>query len=702
MKSSLMLLALFILLLLAPVAVVHAATPDDMNQDLSRLDRLIVPVSEQCSQAQPPLAVTDFENGISGVSVKGAVASLNSSQPIFGTRSMDLALSGTTQATIKLDTQNTDPLKYTGIMLWAKPSVDGIKVSIGVTASNGIFTSRSQTLRYSGEALPVYIDFASMGGMSKEIGGIMSITVTFYPTNGGNVEIDDVSLVDASYGSFNRAWWDEAYKNRYVDQRYQETINDYLSLYTLRGASDDNRQAIIRGMDNIILSRQPDGWVEGRTTGLITAGTMGSTLANAYLVMKDDPAMDEKIDVYGDTSHTRRWWVEKSLDMDVRFIDYLFTTDPNSWIVRNQLLEGARAVYCSYLATGDQQYLSDYRNMMSIIKAGRQNPLGIYPEWTNNYDTSNVMYDSSYSAVQFSILTSLSAMGDKEYALPMAKDLFSAIGNVIDPSTGMVMNLNSSRKDIPGDLRWDDAILYSVGQSENIPGFVHLGYLENRIAPGKAFSENFHNGLARYYDLKYYQYPATDSQYRLPLECPVYSIDILDISGNVVSTLPAAIDAAGNVKNPQPARAQDTFLKVNGFGGSILPGRPVTVRFEGNEMYITGSGPVMIKYSGFDLQKAGLPSSGTVPVSVVNAGSSVTYRLPVNSNGTLEYNADVSGTMELRLGDSVPNVSTAPVHTPTASPAAGASYPLAIGLALFVIIILSIIGGIFILRNRKN
>jgi|GEM_PF-3674296 len=705
MKTKFGAIALIIFILLAPVASANAAQPaastaqDDMSRDLAQVGRLAIPTSEQCVQAEPQLIIDGFEEGIGDVTVNGATASQDKSSPIFDTCSMVLQLSGSSQASVRVNALNADPLKYTGVVVWVKPSTDGIKMTVGVIGKNGAFTSHSQTLRYSGEALPVYMDFASIGAMSQEIGAISTIILTFYPANGGTVELDNLALADASYGSFNQAWWDESDKNRFVDQRYQETLNDYLTLYTLKGKSDDYRTAVIRGIDNIILSRQPDGWVESKTTGLITAGTIGATLANAYMVFKDDPAMDENINVYGDDSHTRRWWIEKSLDMDVRFIDYIFTTNPNSWIVRNQLLEGARATYCTYLATGNGSYLNDYKNMIQTILAGRQDPIGTYPEWTNTYDPDTVMYDASYSAVQLSTLMSLAAMGDSEYAQPMAGDLFNVLQNVIDPGTGMIMNLNSSRKTYEGDLRWQDGMLYYLGTKEGIPGMVHLGYLENQVSPGKQFPDNFHSALARYYDLKYYVFPGADNQYKLPLECPIYSIDVLDVNGNIVSTLPASISGSGAVTNPSlSGRDPDTFVKVNGFMGSIQPQQDITVSFENGSVHIDGSGPVTVKYSSADLAIA--PSQSAVSFTEVGGDGTKTVSKPIDSDGTLTYQANVNGDLELQTGTYVtPSIRPTTTSKPSSGPMTQGMYPIAVGIA---VILLSCVSAFLLLKKKKT
>jgi len=706
MISKIAAILIVIVMLSVPMASATQApatnATEDMNMDLSEIQHLIVPTSQQCTQEQPPMIIDDFESGIGGVAVTGAAASLDTSNPIFGKSSLDLQLSGSARATVKLAGLNLDPLMYTGIVVWVDPSVGGIEYSVGVTANNGTFNAHYQTLRYAGEALPVYIDFASIGAMSQDLGKINTVVLTFTPTSGGTVEIDNVELANAGYGSFNQAWWDVGYKDRYVDQRYQETINDYLSLYTLGGNSTDYKSAIINGMDNIILSRQPDGWVEGDTTGLITAGTLGATLANAYSVLKNDPAMDQVINVYGDDTHTRRWWVEKTLDLDVDFINYIFTTDPNTWIVRNQLLEGARATYCSYLATGNGTYLDDYNNMMSTILAGRQDPIGTYPEWTGTYNASNVMYDASYSAVQFSTLMSLDAMGDSQYAKPMADDLFSVLTNVIDPATGLLMNLNSSRKTYEGDLRWQDGMLYYLGNKDGIPGMVHLGYIENRAVPGKLFPEDFHNALARYYDLKYYVFPAADNQYMLPLECPVYSIDVVDVNGNVVSAMPADISASGNITNPQAeSRDPTTFIHVNGFQGSIQPQQDIQVVFGNNSMRIEGNGPVTIQYSSADLAKAISTSGSLVNITEITGGSNETLSKTIDSNGTLTLQVNVNGVLELVLGNgSAPaTVTAASAPAPSATgQAAQAVYPIAVGS---VVILLSSLSAFMLLKKRK-
>ncbi len=501
--------------------------------------------------------------------------------------------------------------------------------------------------------------------MAYGLGNVRTIVLTFTPSRGGDMVLDDVGLADASYGSFNQAWWDEGYGKRFVDQRYQETVNDYLTLLSARGGQG-YRDAIVRGMDNIILSRQPDGWVEAGTTGMITAGTLGATLANAYIELKDDPAMDERIDVYGDASHTRRWWVEKSLDMDVRFIDALFSMSPSTWIVSNQLMEGARATYCAYLATGNPAYLEDYRRMMATIKAGRQDPPGIYPEWSKSYDTGSVMFDASYSAVQFSTLLSLAALGDREYALPMAIDMFGVLENVIDPKTGMVMNLDSTRKDLDGDLRWQDGILYYLGTKEGLPGLAHLGYLENRVAPGKAFSDNFHSALARYYDLKYYAFPAADNDYLLPLEYPLYSIDTLDMSGKVVSTRPAYIGADGSVSNPAPSRERSTFIKVNGFGGKITPSSTVKAWFRDDRAYLEGNGPVAVSYAG------------------------------------IEHSVTLDGAVELRFGDGGPATSAVPSATAAVTGVSlGGMGSLAAVPAIVALIVLGATAAVLLQRKRK-
>jgi hypothetical protein len=692
---------LFIVFLLSGQAQAAARTAqDDMNLDLSRVDRLIIPASQQCIQAQPVAIIGDFE-GAGDFTVSGAGKTLDESQPIFGQRSLALHLSGSTPAIIKLNVQNIDPSKYTGVLFWVRPSVDGIKISVGIVSQKGTFTSRSQTLRNSGEALPVYFDFTSIGPMAHDVGNIKAIILTFTPVNGGDVVLDNVGLADASYGSFNQAWWDESYGKRFVDQRYQETINDYLTLLSARGDAS-YKDAIVRGMDNIILSRQPDGWVEAGTTGMITAGTLGATLANAYIVLKDDPAMDKFIDVYGDTSHTRRWWIEKTLDMDVRFIDGLFSMDPNKWIVRNQLMEGARATYCAYLATGNSGYLDDYRQMMGTIKAGRQGPLGIYPEWSKTYDTNTVMYDASYSAVQLSTLLSLAALGDRDYALPMARDLFGVLENVIDPSTGMIMNLNSSRKDLEGDLRWQDGMLYYLGTKEGLPGFVHLGYLENKVSPGKVFSDNFHSALARYYDLKYYVFPEADNDYLLPLECPIYSIDNLDISGNVISTEPAYVNADGSVNNPRPSRGQATFIKVNGFGGKVMPSQNIKAWFEDGRVYLEGSGPVIVNYSSLDLKKAGVSLSGQVPLTENSGGAPESITKAVKPDGTLEHATSLNGALELRLGNNGTIVTAVPSAAVTTSVSLGGISSLAAGSAIFVIVILLAVAAVLLQRKRKS
>lgn len=648
-----------ILTMLAPAATAAPAG------GLAQAEKLSVPVSEQCTAAQPQLIIENFESGIGDAAVSGASASADKADPIFGSTSLSLRLSGATQATVKVGA-SADPLRYTGVVAWVKPSTDGIKVSMSIAAKNGVYTSRSQTLRYSGEALPVYFDFASLNTMSHQIGPINTIIITFSPSSGGTVVLDNVALVDAGYGSFNRAWWDETYSKRYVDQRYQETMNDYLALYTLNGGSEDKKNALIRGMDNIVLSREPDGWVEGTTTGLITAGTIGATLANAYAVLKNDPAMDEKIDVYGDTSRTRRWWIEKSLDQDVKFIDYIFTTDPNSWIVRNQLMEGARATYCAYLATGKASYLDDYRNMMRTIKAGRQDPIGTYPEWTGTYNASSVMFDASYSAVQFSTLLSLAAMGDREYALPMAEEMFGVLENVIDPKTGMVMNLNSSRKDYEGDLRWDDGILAYLGTKENLPGFAHLAYIEYRASPDKRFPDNFHSGLQRYYDLKFYSDPATDNGYRLPLEYPAYSIDILGVSGNVVRSLPATISSDGSIKNPSLTRNAATFVKVNGFNGTIQPQAEVNAYFGDNLIRIEGTGPVTV------------------------------------SDGTYSYQGNANGMLELHPGGDIPTptpvVTSAATASPTPATLLSGAYTISVGA---LVVLLSGASAFLLWKNGK-
>ncbi len=655
--------AILIVFLLMP-AMARSTAGSSFDGDLAQAQRLSIPLGDQCTVAQPQLILGDFEDGMGGVTVSGAAASMDKSSPMFGKSSLAMQLSGTSQASVKLSALNADPLRYTGVVVWMKPSVDGIKVSLGVIAKNGAKTSRAQTLRYSGEAQPVYLDFAGLGVMSRDLGPIDAVILTIYPASGGTLEVDNIALADASYGSPNRAWWDEGYSKHFVDQRYLETLNDYLSLYTLKGHSEDYKTALIRGVDNIILSRQPDGWVEGQTTGLITAGTVGATLANVYTVLKDDPAMSENIDVYGDFSHSRRWWIEKTLDMDNRFIDYIFTTDPNSWIVRNQLLEGARATYCAYLATGNQVYLNDYRNMMQTIKEGRQDPIGIYPEWTGTYDPSEVMYDASYSGVQFSTLMSLAALGDEQYALPMAKDFEKVLENAIDPKTGMIMNLNSSRKTLEGDLRWQDGMLYYLGTKYDIPGMVHLGYLENKVAPGKFFPENFHSALARYYDLKYYVEPAADNGYRLPLEYPEYSIDILDVHGNVISMLPASIGAGGAVRNPQPTRQATTFLRVNGFAGSVLPQQDVKAYFSDGAVRIEGSGPVTIKAD----------------------------------DARLSYSGSVNGVLELTSGGPAPTVMPSSTSAPAQDSGLPGVYPLAVGT---IVVILSCISAFMLWKSGK-
>lgn len=664
MTRKIAILSLIVLMLTGQASAYAQNAQDDLGRDLSRIDRLIIPVGQQCAQAEPVAVVAGFEGG-NDAQVSGASPAIDERNPLFGQRSLLLHLSGSTPATVRIAVQNPDQEKYTGIIVWVRPSVAGIKASAGVLAGKGSLASRPQALRYSGEALPAYIDFASMGAMAKDLGGIKTITLTFTPVDGGDVVIDNVGLADASYGSFNQAWWDEGYGKHFVDQRYQETINDYLSLYTIRGDTG-NREAIVRGMDNIILSRQPDGWVEGGTTGLITAGTLGATLANAYGVLKNDSAMDDPLDVYGDASHTRRWWVEKTLDMDVRFIDYLFSANPNNWIVRNQLMEGARATYCAYLATGNASYLVDYRGMMGTIKAGRQDPLGIYPEWTGAYDNSKVLYDASYSAVQLSALMSLAALGDREYALPMARDLFGVITNVVDPSTGMLLNLNSSRKELEGDLRWQDGLLYYLGTREDLPGFVHLGYLENRVAPGKNFPDNFHSALARYYNLKYYAYPAADNAYRLPLEYPAYSIDLLDKGGNVLSTQPAYITSDGSVTNPQPSRDSMTFIRVNGFSGNITPSQTVKAWFDDGSIHLEGSGPVTVSY-----------------------------------DGKPAYEATLNGVLDIPTGGAQPSATRTAPGLPSAGASPAGISSLTAGFAILAAILLTAIAVVFLARGRK-
>lgn len=676
---------LFILILFAsPIEPACAGAP---SSDLTRAKQIAIPVSEQCVSSAGLLLLEDYEQAIENkpAETKG---------PLFGDCSLKILLSGSSPQTIAIDAKGTNAKPYTGIVVWVKPSTDGVRVSAGISSDRGKFESRQQGLRYSGEVLPAYIDFASMGLMSQDAGKVEEVLITFHPSGNSEVVIDNVMFVDASYGSFCRAWWDETCSKRYVDQRFQETLNDYVSLYLNgHGSTDpDIKKAIIAGIDNIILSRQPDGWVEGRTTGLITAGTIGATLANAYMAMKDDPSMKEMISVYGDSSHTREWWIKKSMDQNVKFIDYVFSMNINGWVVRNQMLEGARATYSAYLATGNPGYLKSYKAQMNTILKGRQDPVGTYPEWTGTYNPEDVMFDASYTAVQFSILMSLAAMGDNELALPMTVDLYDTIQGIIDPSSGMIMNVNSSRKDLTGDLRWQDGLLYYLGTRENLSGFSHLGYIENRLYEGKSFPADFHSALGRYYDLKYYMAPAQDNGYRLPLEAPYYSICQENVRGDIARSSPSIVRKDGFIINPSVTRERNTFPQVNPFFGEIKPSGSVSFIFSNDRILADGMGLVNIVFTEADLEKMGAGNRTGPPLYVCDDAGVRAYTGHSRPDGSIAYTADIKGLSYLSFkNDAGADPGRSTDVTPVPHDSAGNSMPSVSGLLTMILILLAAI-----------
>ncbi|MCD1293714.1 hypothetical protein CUJ83_01725 [Methanocella sp. CWC-04] len=697
MKTKILAFMIMSLLIVQSVSLSSAST-DNISISLDRSEKLIIPVKEQCVQTMPQMVFEDFEGATPGFEVTGGQARADETSPMYGKNSLAVSLSGSGSVSVRFTLDDMDVKRYTGVVAWVNPSRNDIRMSIEVVSERGSFKSRQQGLRHENEPLPAYFDFASIGAMSNDIGKVKEVVITFYPATGGEVKLDNVAFADASYGSFTRAWWDEYNSKRYVDQRFQETLNDYVSLYTLKyNKAPEWKTPIVRGIDNIILSRQPDGWVEGATTGLITAGTLGSTLANAYMALKDDPSMKEKLDVYGDTSHTREWWIKKSLEQDVKFIDYVFSLNINDWVVRNQMMEGARATYSAYAATGDPAFLESYRRQMKVILDGRQDPSGLYPEWTGTYNPKIVMYDASYTAVQFSILLSLSAMGEKEYAIPMMKDMFNVIDDVIDPSTGMLMNLGSTRYDKDGDiLRWQDGILYYVGVNEGMPGLAHLGYLENRLYPGKSFPADFHSALTRYYDLKYYMAPVSDNGCLLPLECPSYSIDLIDVNGNLRSSIPATIKDGKSV-NPDIVRDADTFVRVNTFTGEIASSGEVKAWFGPGSLILDGKGPMTVKYSARDIETAGIIAQDSVTLTVEHGGVSEKY-LKDLTNDEYPLTYLITGDGRTKLGFSGSGNTSGPTSVPKSTPENG--YPLSLGSGLIIFLAICAALG-YLYRTKK-
>jgi hypothetical protein len=318
--------------------------------------------------------------------------------------------------------------------------------------------------------------------------------------------------------------------------------------------------------------------------------------------------------------------------------------------------------------------MDSYRSQMSIIEDGRQG-CGIYPEWTGTYNPSIVMYDSSYTAVQLSALLTLAAMGEKEYALPMAISLFDTIEGVIDPSTGMLMNLNSTRRsDKEGDLRWQDALLYRIGTENNVPGMVRFGYLLNQVSPAKNFPADFHSALPRYYDLKYYMAPSADNGYRLPQESPIYSISFVDMDGNPAGSAPASVMSGGLIVHPAVSRQQNTFPLIYPFYGTIEAPAGTKAWFNDGAVTLEGTGHITIRYSGVDLIRLSLPGSGELTVREINGGGQTIKQAGTTyAGGTLTYSTDISGKTTLKLISRVtPTQTITPVPSTMISPSPSA------------------------------